>query len=84
MTAVDPELLEQAVGWTRAAGELTLGWFNHAELTIDALTDWLDGRLAHFKRPKDLVVYEELPRNAGGKVVKGQLRDQDAQGSDRG
>ena len=55
-----------------------------AALTIDDLTDWLDGRLAHFKRPKDLVVYEELPRNAGGKVVKGQLRDQDAQGSDRG
>jgi histidinol-phosphatase len=39
MTDVDPELLEQAVGWTRAAGELTLGWFNHAELTIDAKGD---------------------------------------------
>jgi len=39
MTDVDPELLEQAVGWTRAAGELTLGWFNHAELAIDAKGD---------------------------------------------
>lgn len=39
MTHVDPELLEAAVGWTRAAGELTLGWFNHTELTVDAKGD---------------------------------------------
>ena len=36
MTAVDRALLDQAVEWTRAAGELTLGWFNHSELTIDS------------------------------------------------
>ena len=39
MTAVDRTLLDQAVAWTRAAGELTLGWFNHTELTIDAKGD---------------------------------------------
>lgn len=39
MTDVDLELLEEAVGWARAAGELTLGWFNHAELTVDAKGD---------------------------------------------
>lgn len=39
MTAVDRDLLDQAVEWTRAAGELTLGWFNHAELTIDSKGD---------------------------------------------
>ncbi len=48
-----------------------------AALTVGDLTQWLDGRLAHFKRPKDVVVYEELPRNAGGKVVKAHLRDRD-------
>ena len=36
MSAVDPKLLDQAVGFARAAGELTLGWFNHAALTVDA------------------------------------------------
>jgi len=39
MTQVDRELLEQAVGWARSAGELTLGWFNHPELSIDAKGD---------------------------------------------
>jgi histidinol-phosphatase len=39
MTDVDRDLLDQAVGFARAAGEMTLGWFNHAELTVDAKTD---------------------------------------------
>ncbi len=39
MSQVDLQLLEQAVGWARAAGELTLGWFNHPELSIDAKGD---------------------------------------------
>jgi histidinol-phosphatase len=39
MTDVDPTLLDEAVGFARAAGELTLGWFNHAELTVDAKGD---------------------------------------------
>jgi histidinol phosphatase-like enzyme (inositol monophosphatase family) len=39
MTDVDHALMEQAVGFARAAGELTLGWFNHAELTVDSKGD---------------------------------------------
>lgn len=39
MHVVDPELMEQAVGFARSAGELTLGWFNHAELSVDAKAD---------------------------------------------
>jgi len=39
MDEVDRELMEQAVGFARAAGELTLGWFNHAELTVDSKGD---------------------------------------------
>ena len=53
-----------------------------AELTVAELTQWLDGRLAHFKCPKGLVHYDELPRNAGGKVLKAHLRDRDAQDRD--
>ncbi len=48
-----------------------------ASLDADGLASWLDGRLAHFKRPKDVVVYDELPRNAGGKVLKAVLRERD-------
>lgn len=47
------------------------------ELSLEALRDWLGDRLARFKQPTDLVFYDELPRNAGGKVVKGNLRDAD-------
>ncbi|MEV5610914.1 long-chain-fatty-acid--CoA ligase [Streptomyces sp. NPDC052225] len=49
-----------------------------AELSLTGLTEFLDGRLASFKRPKDLVVVDELPRNAGGKIVKPALRRLDA------
>ncbi len=31
---VDPVLLEQAVEWAQAAGELTLRWYNHPELDV--------------------------------------------------
>ena len=55
------------VAFVALAGELTLG----------ELTGFLEGRLASFKMPKDLVAVAELPRNAGGKVVKGALRDLD-------
>jgi fatty-acyl-CoA synthase len=48
-----------------------------AALSLPELTGFLDGRLASFKLPKDLVVVAELPRNAGGKVVKGALRTMD-------
>ena len=34
----------------------------------------LSEQLARFKIPKHIVVLEELPRNAMGKVMKGELR----------
>ncbi|MDG3009047.1 long-chain-fatty-acid--CoA ligase [Rhodococcus sp. D2-41] len=45
------------------------------DLTLAELVDWLGDRLARYKHPKDLVVVEALPRNASGKVVKGELRE---------
>jgi fatty-acyl-CoA synthase len=44
------------------------------DLSADELTAWLDDKLARYKHPKDVVVVEALPRNASGKVVKGELR----------
>jgi malonyl-CoA/methylmalonyl-CoA synthetase len=45
--------------------------------TIDEATvlKALDGRLAKFKMPKRVIVIDELPRNAMGKVQKNILRD---------
>lgn len=44
------------------------------EITLEEINDFLSGSLARFKLPKDLLVLNQLPRNAGGKVVKPQLR----------
>ncbi len=45
-------------------------------LTLAELEPYLNEHLARFKHPKDLVIVDELPRNAGGKVVKPKLRDE--------
>ena len=39
-----------------------------------ALLEYLGGRLARYKLPKEIVHLAELPRTAYGKVVKGELR----------
>jgi fatty-acyl-CoA synthase len=44
-------------------------------ISIADLAQFLDPRLARYKHPKDLVVVDQLPRNAGGKVLKTVLRD---------
>jgi malonyl-CoA/methylmalonyl-CoA synthetase len=41
--------------------------------SIDELRDWARDRLAAYKLPRALVVVDALPRNALGKVVKGDL-----------
>ncbi len=44
------------------------------DLTLAELEPYLNENLARFKQPKDMVIIDELPRNAGGKVVKPTLR----------
>ena len=46
-----------------------------ADLTLEEMEPYLNENLARFKQPKDIVLVEELPRNAGGKVVKPRLRE---------
>ncbi|MDZ7882558.1 MAG: long-chain-fatty-acid--CoA ligase [Mycobacterium sp.] len=36
--------------------------------------------LAHYKRPRSIVIVDALPRNPGGKVLKGRLRDEHGTG----
>ncbi len=45
-----------------------------AAVTGDDIVTALDGRLARFKQPKQVVIVDELPRNAMGKVQKNVLR----------
>src|ERR1700759_4071258 len=46
-----------------------------AAVTEASVLQALDGRLAKFKMPKRVIVVDELPRNAMGKVQKNVLRD---------
>lgn len=48
----------------------------HGRLDPDELMAWTRGRLAGFKRPRQVVVVDELPLNASGKVDKVRLRAQ--------
>ncbi|MFG2620166.1 FadD3 family acyl-CoA ligase [Streptomyces sp. NPDC048507] len=45
-----------------------------APVTAEELTAWTRERLANFKVPRRFTVLEELPRNAGGKLLKAPLR----------
>jgi fatty-acyl-CoA synthase len=45
-----------------------------AEVTLDDLTAHLEGRVGRFKVPRSMVVADELPATATGKVLKGELR----------
>lgn len=53
-----------------------------AEIDPDAVVGALSGRLAKFKLPKRIIVVDDLPRNAMGKVQKNVLRDQFASAID--
>ena len=41
----------------------------------DALKEYVKGNLARFKVPREIVVVDELPRNATGKVLKRELAE---------
>ncbi|GAB19254.1 putative fatty-acid--CoA ligase [Gordonia effusa NBRC 100432] len=45
------------------------------DLTIADIEPYLNENLARYKHPKEIVIVDELPRNAGGKVVKPTLRN---------
>lgn len=49
------------------------------EATIADLDELCLSNIARFKRPKDYVFVDQLPKNNYGKVVKTQLREQDTQ-----
>ncbi len=45
-----------------------------ADLDLESLREWCEGRLTRYKIPKKLAVVEDFPRNAMGKVMKPGVR----------
>jgi acyl-CoA synthetase (AMP-forming)/AMP-acid ligase II len=45
-------------------------------LTLEELARFSAGELAGYKRPRQLRLLDELPRNSNGKVIKQRLREQ--------
>ena len=63
------------VGWpSREFGE-EVAAFVKLRRTVDVadLMAWCSGRLASYKRPKEIFPVSDLPRNSGGKVLKAEL-----------
>ena len=46
------------------------------DLQVQDIVEFVQARLASYKKPRHVVFTDELPRNAIGKVLKAQLRDQ--------
>jgi len=45
------------------------------DLSAEAVQAYVESRLADYKKPREVVFIEELPRNPTGKVLKGQVED---------
>jgi len=81
----DPEWGEVGRAYVVAAHGGRTGPADPAQaLDVDALLDWTRGRLAGFKRPREVVVVDELPRTASGKVQKHLLEGRRSADAARG
>ena len=54
-----------------------------AKALIEAVEELCEGRLAAYKKPNEIEVIEELPRNSYGKVRQTELREERWEGTDR-
>jgi fatty-acyl-CoA synthase len=54
-----------------------------AQLTAEELQAFLRDHLAHFKVPRHITFYDELPKGGTGKVLKARIRDPFWAGKDR-
>ena len=72
---VDDKGLEEAFNEVGPVRQAFLVCDKGARVDEASVLKALDGRLAKFKMPKRVIVVDELPRNAMGKVQKNVLRD---------
>lgn len=56
-------------------GEAIVGAVVGAQVTEAEIVDWVGQRLASYKKPRRVVVVEEIPRLPSGKVLRRVLRD---------
>ena len=49
--------------------------YEGATVTEEDLKTWLNAKVAKFQRVSGLIVVEDFPRNALGKVLKKELRE---------
>ncbi|MCP4023329.1 MAG: o-succinylbenzoate--CoA ligase [Desulfobacteraceae bacterium] len=47
-----------------------------AELSKQAFKEWFQSRLARYKQPKEIYFLDELPKNATGKILKKDLKEE--------
>ena len=47
---------------------------DEASVTTESARAYLDGNIARYKLPKNVVIVDELPRTASGKIRKADLR----------
>ncbi len=73
MTAADPSLLEEAVALARAAGEVTLEWFDRAGLAVDRKGDGTP--VTEADRAAERLVRERLAAERGDDAVIGEEED---------
>ncbi|MDU9002238.1 AMP-binding protein [Sedimentitalea todarodis] len=60
------------------AGEVPMAFVvpaANAELTLDAVQDYLEGRLSHYKQVRRMEIVSEIPKSASGKILRRVLRD---------
>jgi malonyl-CoA/methylmalonyl-CoA synthetase len=78
VVAAHPRVAEVAVTGTPSAewGEVVTAWIvpDGPAPSVSELAEFTGDRLAPYKRPRVVHVVEALPRNALGKVVRGELR----------
>ena len=48
------------------------------ELTIDDITEFTEGHLAHYKQVRQIEFVDEIPKSASGKILRRMLRDQES------
>lgn len=66
--------LSAVVGLTRGGDEDVIAFVTtHAPATEQELKDWMRGRMAPYKVPARIIVAEELPQAATGKILKSKL-----------
>lgn len=74
--AAHPNVLEVSVigrpheRWGETPVAVIVPRDSDADLTVAEIRQWAQGCLAKYKLPTEVHIVRELPRNAGGKVVK--------------